>query len=774
MNVYRRYHTISHVAVLLGMLTFCVADDMPGLGLFAIVATAGSWVLFRSSTVSPFSRWAINLLLLAATANMFRLALAAQGALQDEAIAILAQYLIYLQLIKLFETRTPRDQAQLLTLNVMLVLGAVLTSVTFQVGVMLMLYAPAFLSASLAFQLYAGQHRAVARRSRPAHDTPLLVSSAGRHAVAHLRAVSLLALALIAVAAAAIFVMMPRSIGDDFIGQWPRARSGTESGFSDAVRLGDSGIISESWDIVIEFDLVDQAGRRLNLDVNRYLRGTVLDEYDPATHTWNRSKVLSRLDKQRSNQLNAASRGKDSLPPSDSTVTQFIQNIHLRNKSTDHLFSLWEPAQVAADTQQTIYLNRADSTLRMVGRMPYLDYQVRSFPGGTPNTPAVVDPSDLPSRHRRAFLDPDDAPGWTSSAFRDTEVERYARNLIDDASLTVAPDGSSNLRILQIIERDLRSNFTYTLDTSVNAGANDPLDDFLTTTRAGHCEYFASAMAAMAQSIGIPARVVTGYVTNEIDPATGNYVVRRRHAHAWVEALVYTPKDVTIDAVADRTLRPVWKSFDPTPPSELDALNDHESGFVAWARRLFDRAEQVWVRGIVAFGSDEQETVLSRTGLASVDLNNVVDDLAVMPGRTIRLFLLILAIVASLAPLVLLARRLLANHAARLLGSWRSQIGDLLHTRDPRAAAARRSADVYNRALALLSRAGLHKPASLPPLAFATAIEGARPDAARDFASIVHFHYAVRFGERAPSDDDLRRVNADLDRLRHSLKEHNR
>ncbi len=78
----------------------------------------------------------------------------------------------------------------------------------------------------------------------------------------------------------------------------------------------------------------------------------------------------------------------------------------------------------------------------------------------------------------------------------------------------------------------------------------DPIANFLFERKQGHCEYFASSMAVMLRTLGIPSRVVNGFRTDEFNDLTGNYVVRAKDAHAWVEA--YFPGYG-------------WQTFDPTP-----------------------------------------------------------------------------------------------------------------------------------------------------------------------------------------------------------------
>jgi transglutaminase-like putative cysteine protease len=99
------------------------------------------------------------------------------------------------------------------------------------------------------------------------------------------------------------------------------------------------------------------------------------------------------------------------------------------------------------------------------------------------------------------------------------------------------------------VENYLRTRFGYTLELPPSA-VKDPIANFLFDRKRGHCEYFASAMAVMLRTLGIPSRVVTGFRSDEFNDLTGNYVVRAKNAHAWVEA--YFPGSG-------------WQTFDPTP-----------------------------------------------------------------------------------------------------------------------------------------------------------------------------------------------------------------
>ena len=98
------------------------------------------------------------------------------------------------------------------------------------------------------------------------------------------------------------------------------------------------------------------------------------------------------------------------------------------------------------------------------------------------------------------------------------------------------------------------SSFTYDLSTAPGNG-DDALVEFLTSGRRGYCEQFASAMAVMLRTLGVPARVAVGF-TGGRDVA-GARSVGTADAHAWVEA--WFPGAG-------------WTTFDPTPLTDGRAI----------------------------------------------------------------------------------------------------------------------------------------------------------------------------------------------------------
>jgi len=92
--------------------------------------------------------------------------------------------------------------------------------------------------------------------------------------------------------------------------------------------------------------------------------------------------------------------------------------------------------------------------------------------------------------------------------------------------------------------------FTYAVNVDYPRGP-DHLRAFL-EARAGFCQQFATAMAAMARTVGIPSRLVVGFTPGR-EIGNGEFSVTGSNLHAWVE--LYDP-------VTSR-----WLTFDPTPAS---------------------------------------------------------------------------------------------------------------------------------------------------------------------------------------------------------------
>ncbi|MDP0491680.1 MAG: transglutaminase domain-containing protein [Verrucomicrobiota bacterium JB023] len=153
--------------------------------------------------------------------------------------------------------------------------------------------------------------------------------------------------------------------------------------------------------------------------------------------------------------------------------------------------------------------------------------------------------------------------------------------------------------------REYFSTFRYTLDRTIQG--RNPLSQFLTQTKAGHCEYFASATTLILRELGIPTRYVIGYAVREKGKA-GEYLLRGSHSHSWCRAYLGGEKITELQNVfvenrddsieierevwqggewVDVDLTPPdWFAMDSPPPSTqeklLDELQRWREDFQIW------------------------------------------------------------------------------------------------------------------------------------------------------------------------------------------------
>ena len=134
--------------------------------------------------------------------------------------------------------------------------------------------------------------------------------------------------------------------------------------------------------------------------------------------------------------------------------------------------------------------------------------------------------------------------------------------------------------------------FRYTLENPAGTAAN-PLEDFLERSQAGHCEYFASALALMLRARGVPARVVSGYRLGPWIPEGGYFRVSQNEAHSWVE---YWHEGR-------------WFTVDPTPAGAAASAGGAK-GFGP-LERWVDALRYRWERYVVRFSDQDQQTGLA-------------------------------------------------------------------------------------------------------------------------------------------------------------------
>ena len=298
---------------------------------------------------------------------------------------------------------------------------------------------------------------------------------------------------------------------------------------------------------VVISPLVDIRGRlvnqgdavmfRVRAEERSYWRLTSLDQFDGQVWT-------SRADyAARPTQL-------PTLFQSGTSVLESVQHFDIEQLGAVWIPAAFEPRSLVTDTAGTgnAEFSSADISYEPTSSTLIVGRSLASSDGLTYTVSSALprfNPEVLKSIPLDAAPDTPSTPAASYSALPSDfspEVRALATRLTAEAT-----SGYEQALALQ----DFFRNGGFIYDANVVPGhSEDRIEEFLNSRR-GYCEQFAGTFAAMARSVGLPARVAVGFTVGEADPDDPNlYVVSGRHAHAWPE--VYLPGAG-------------WVAFEPTP-----------------------------------------------------------------------------------------------------------------------------------------------------------------------------------------------------------------
>jgi len=273
------------------------------------------------------------------------------------------------------------------------------------------------------------------------------------------------------------------------------------------------------------------------------------------------------------------------------------------------------------------------------------------------------------------------------------------------------------------IESYLRS-FQYTRELPRTA-AETSLEHFLFERRAGHCEYFSTAMVMLLRSAGIQARNVNGFLGGQWSPFGDYLVVTQNEAHSWVE--VWFPGFG-------------WVTFDPTPPG---SAGDAAAAAWFWPGRIwFDALQHRWSKWVLDYDIESQ------VGIFADLFENRSEEAVGGSGASSR-------VVRNYWGVALLVGLLLAGAA------W---------ARNGRGPTTPTTA-MYLQLRTACARAGLQVAPGLTPLALAQHVRNARGAAGPPAERVVDLYLRARYGGEDLGDSDLREMREALKATRRLLKE---
>jgi len=163
------------------------------------------------------------------------------------------------------------------------------------------------------------------------------------------------------------------------------------------------------------------------------------------------------------------------------------------------------------------------------------------------------------------------------------------------------------------LERHFRASgeYRYSLVASERTPRNrDPIVEFVTDNKTGHCEYFASALTLMLRTKDIRSRMVLGYKGGEFNSVGEYYQIRQLHTHTWVEAFLRKNQlPDSMVAPSGSEIDGVWLQLDPTPTGDEAEL---EAGSTLWEqmREFRDYLQLLWNDYVLGLDSERQRDAI--------------------------------------------------------------------------------------------------------------------------------------------------------------------
>lgn len=458
---------------------------------------------------------------------------------------------LFVMIVRLFSARRDRDYYFLAVLSFLMLLAASVLTVD---STFLFAFA-AFMLVGVVTFILMEMRSSCARATIPARSSS--DARVPREMGLWLGAAAPGFVAFMLLTGAAIFFVLPR-FSSTYLSAYA-ANGGIATGFSDRVQLGQIGEIQQSGSVVMHIQIDGDQNGAFDLK----WRGVTLNLFNGATWSNPHEQHFVR---RVGGRFVLETQGMSSSAPT------IIHYRVLMEPVASSVFFLAPRPLTLEGNYQVISTDAGGAVFDPDPEHPVNSYEARSN---------IAQPAPDQLRAALQTFPPEvllndlQMPGTL-----DPRIARLAEQ--------ITASQANNYDKAAAIEHYLRANFRYTLQLPRTLN-RDPLAVFLFERKQGHCEYFASAMAIMLRSIGIPSRIVNGFRTGEFNDLTSQYLVRASDAHSWVE--VFFPGYG-------------WISFDPTPAAPGYARS-------GWSRLglYLDAAASFWREWIINYDLSHQHTL---------------------------------------------------------------------------------------------------------------------------------------------------------------------
>jgi hypothetical protein len=597
--------------------------DIPTVLLVTGALLYRGYALMRRRRVLLSERWT-NLLTIGCVAFF----IADEFLVSRAFLAASVRLVLFVMLVRLFSAQRDRDHYLLAVLSFLMVLSAAVLTVDYTFLIALAGFVLIGIAVFILMEMMHSSERAPVLARDPS------VRRAYRRLSFAIAGIAPVLLLFVFLGAGLIFFVLPR-VSAGYMSAYTGANDLT-TGFSDRVELGRIGQIQQSKSVVMHVQVDGDSAGTFALK----LRGVALSTFDG--RNWANSHARTNLKR--------GADGRFTLNPRP-TQSQKPKQVNLHYRVTlepflSEVFFLVATPETLEGNYRTLSEDSAGDVFDVDSEHPVTRYEADSL---------LRAQSASNSRTDSATYPPEILATYLQLPVLDSRIKPLAHQITAKAS---TPRDKASA-----VEAYLRTRYGYTLQLP-ETPPHDPIANFLFERRKGHCEYFASAMAIMLRTVGIPSRVVNGFSGGEFNDINSQYVIRASDAHSWVDA--YIPGEG-------------WMEFDPTPPGDTQAPTtwsrfmlymDAMSSF--WREWIINydlshqlrltqdanRGSRAVVGQVQSWGRDKYQKILA---WATRTLDRIGDSTVKWGARTVALALIILIALSIPRLLALITRVRLAR-----------------------------------------------------------------------------------------------------------------
>ena len=551
------------------------------------------------------------------------------------------------------------------------------------------------------------------------------------------------------------------------------SRGTSVTGFSDEVSLNEMGRILQSDEEVLRATFIHPSDNRpFRVTGDVYLRGATLTKYSHGNWVSGSQPGWEGQNLSVDRSLNGR------------VIQDISLDIPLRPSMAGRHSVLFSTYPVYQHNQRQDFQLEEDAQRRQLlvdntslpNVVPKLRYIVRSGAFRGKRMAYITPESKFVDTRRMRVLQLDEIASLP-------QLRALAQQVVDEANATTPLEKAKAIELHFLFP----NRYDYDLDPDVERTSGmDPVEDFISNHRTGHCEYFASAAVLMLRSQNIPARMVVGYKGGEWNSVGSYYQFRQLHAHAWVEAYLAPGEESTNlmpDGQAGVPYRGSWIRLDPTPADyDLEAAVD-EGSVLAQIYDMVDYVQILWDDYVLGLNAQKQAEAIYEPIAHSVNRITAafrgwftVSNIAILSACCLA--------IACTSYFFLVYRKEqniggAGAGVAGTLGSSFNWFSKFLRREDAHdAAGGQTHVEFYRRLERLLSGMELNRTAGQTQREYAEAAGGALADApnlqsvAGVPRRVASAFYQVRFGGRALDSSQTQAVEQSLNDLETALTAH--